>query len=116
MSAIRFEKTYPNLPDRGKPFGTRRPAAARLPDTPRVRRGRAYACARPILPGQSRIHGEKLGVEHAAILVFLQPDALAARHLRHLGKREDQQLAVLADDRDVVARQRHAERALRRAP
>ena len=39
-------------------------------------------------------------VGDAAVLVALQPHALAARHLRHLVEREDQQLAVLADDRD----------------
>ena len=39
----------------------------------------------------------------AAVLVALQAHALAAGHLRHLLDREDQELAVLADDRDVVA-------------
>ena len=42
-------------------------------------------------------------VGNAAVLVALQPHALAARHFRHLVEREDQQLAVLADRRDVVA-------------
>src|SRR5690606_40882882 len=36
--------------------------------------------------------------------VFLQPDALAARHLRQFVARGSQKLAALRDDRDVIAR------------
>src|SRR5690606_34905393 len=55
-----------------------------------------------ILPGESVRHREGLQVAHPAILVALQAYALAARHLRHLGHREHQKLAIFADDGDMV--------------
>ena len=50
--------------------------------------------------------------ESAAVLEALQDDALAARHLVDLVEREDEQLAVLADGRDVIA----VDRTRRRGP
>ena len=49
---------------------------------------------------------ENLDVADPAILVFLQADALAARHFRHLLQRKDQKLAVLADHRHMIAHRR----------
>ena len=65
--------------------------------------GRGEFAARGVLPGQARLGIEHGDVGQAAVLVFLQPHAAAARHLRHLVEREDQHLAVVADDRDGVA-------------
>src|SRR6476469_10874448 len=39
--------------------------------------------ARAVNPGQPLGHCERLGIGDATILVALQPNALAARHLRH---------------------------------
>ena len=59
-----------------------------------------------ILPGQSLGAGEDLRVGNAALAIFLQAHALAARHFRHLIERENEQLAVLPDDRDMIADRR----------
>src|SRR5437899_6369910 len=61
-----------------------------------------------ILPGQAGLQRERLQVQHAAVLVFLQAHALAARHFRDFGEREDQHLAILADDGEMVAGGRNA--------
>ena len=58
------------------------------------------ATVRVLQPG---FPGEAGGVGQTAILVFLQIDALALRQLGHLVDWEDQQLAVFAHHRDVIA-------------
>src|SRR5690606_4745226 len=68
--------------------------------------------ARRILPFEALGKVEGLEVGDAAILVTLQAHALAARHFRDLGRRHDQHLAVLADDGDVIALDRHAQGCL----
>ncbi len=93
----------PNLPFRGKPLGTMRPAWARSPshsasssfDFTKVR-------SAGILPGQAVCHFETAGIERTAILVFLQANALAPCHFRQLIERENQQFAVLANDCQAV--------------
>ena len=65
-----------------------------------------------ILPGQAFAQSEDLDVGQAAVLVALQAHALAARHFRRLIQGEDQQLAVFADDRDVIAGGRRDSRDL----
>src|SRR5690606_13305813 len=47
------------------------------------------------LPGQAILQPEHLHVREAAILVFLQDDAAATRHFRHLAEAEDDELAVV---------------------
>ena len=54
-------------------------------------------------PGEPLFGVEHDGVQQPAILVGLQLHTLAARHLRQFGDGEDQQLAVLADNGDLVA-------------
>src|SRR3546814_18118796 len=51
---------------------------------------------------QSVGKGEAQRVGQAAVTIALQHHALAARHHRHFGEREDDALAVLADRRDAV--------------
>src|SRR5690606_24657063 len=58
-------------------------------------------------PGQAIGGIESLQVRNAAILVALQADALAAAHFGQLVEREHQQLAILPDDSDAVAIDRH---------
>src|SRR5208283_879931 len=59
--------------------------------------------ARGVGPAQTFGEGEDLGVGNAAVLITLHPDSLAARHARDFLEREDEQLSVLADNRDVIA-------------
>ena len=99
-----------NLFERGKPFGGRRPAWPRSPSQSRRFGFGPRLFAQP--PGQPVGQAEHLCIRQPAVLVALQDHAGAARHLRHLVQREDQQLAVVADDRDVVALGRHAKRRL----
>src|SRR5579872_7620758 len=54
-------------------------------------------------PGGALSLGEDQAVAQAAFAVALQLDALAARHFRQLGEREDQRFAVVADDRQMIA-------------
>ena len=56
-----------------------------------------------VAPGEAVGDGEDPGVGNAAVLIALKPRALAARHFVELRKREHEQLAVLPDDRDMVA-------------
>src|SRR6185312_16984991 len=49
---------------------------------------------------------EGFDVGQTAVLVFLQGDAGAFFHGRKLRDREDEHLAVVADDGDVIARDR----------
>src|SRR3954454_20441937 len=65
--------------------------------------GRREFAARGVFPGQASLGVEHGNVGEAAVLVLLQTHTAAAGHLRHLVEREDQHLAVLADDRDGVA-------------
>src|SRR6266851_486565 len=65
-------------------------------------RGAEFA-AGGILPGQAILGIECRDIRQAAVLVFLQAHAAAARHLRHLIDRKQQKLAVIADDGDGVA-------------
>src|SRR3546814_12819108 len=51
-------------------------------------------------PAQSVGKGEAQRVGQAAVAIALQHHALAARHHRHFGEREDDELAVLADHRE----------------
>src|SRR6266851_5985382 len=60
-------------------------------------RGAEFA-AGGILPGQAILGIECRDIRQAAVLVFLQAHAAAARHLRHLIDRKQQKLAVIADD------------------
>ena len=88
----------------GKPLGGRRPASARLPIQPRIFALKRSRCGPNCLPGQAFRDREDLDVRDRR-----RPcSAAAARPCRAPspapGQREDQQLAVLADDRDVVAR------------
>src|SRR5262249_9777030 len=53
---------------------------------------------------------EGLHIRQATVLVLLQYDAAAARHLRQFADREDDHLSVLAHDGDMVALDRHAHR------
>src|SRR5215217_5133113 len=69
---------------------------------PQVLLGNCPGAARCVDPGQAFLQLEDLGVGHPAVLVALEPHALAAAHFRHLLQRKDQQLAILADDCDVV--------------
>src|SRR3546814_4060503 len=55
---------------------------------------------------------ESLRVGETAVFVFLQEHAPALRHHRHFRQREQQQLAVLADDRHVVSLDRTTDRCL----
>src|SRR6202041_256163 len=50
-------------------------------------------------PARPRLGGEDDGVTQAAFTVALQLDPLAARHLRQLVQRKDQDLAVVANHR-----------------
>src|SRR5690606_27013073 len=56
-----------------------------------------------IEPGHALARREDARIGDPAILVLLQANPLAARHFRDLGKWEDQELAVLAEDRQRVA-------------
>src|SRR5215204_5582409 len=56
-----------------------------------------------LLTGEAIGKREHLGVGDAAVTVALQAHALAADHFRQLLDGKKQELAVLADDRDVVA-------------
>ena len=95
----------PNLPLRGKPFGTMRPAEARAPiHSASSACGLTKVRSAESRPATALLDGEGARVGNAAVLVFLQADALAARHFGNVGEREDQHLAVVADDGDVVAR------------
>ena len=95
----------------GKPFGGRRPAWARSPHQSRSSvENEAPPCRVDI--GQALLLGEGLYVGQAAILVALEAHALAARHLGQLLQGEQQELAVVADDRDAVAFGRRAHRSL----
>src|SRR5688500_12552174 len=60
------------------------------------------AAAGAVDPGEAGGRIEDTDVGDAAVLVALKADALAAWQLGHLGQREDQELSVLADDRDHV--------------
>src|SRR5450755_3463300 len=64
--------------------------------------GGAEFAAGGVLPGQAILGIERRDIGQAAVLVFLQAHAAAARHLRHLIDREQQKLAVIADDGDGV--------------
>ena len=55
------------------------------------------------LPRQPLLQRQHLRIGEPAVLVALQPHALAPRHLRHLRQRKDHQFAVLAHDRHMVA-------------
>src|SRR6478609_3670476 len=55
-----------------------------------------------IRPRQPLLHLECLDVGQSPILVALQPDAPSPRHLRYLLERENQQFAIVADDRDQL--------------
>src|SRR5216683_7488996 len=57
-------------------------------------RGAEFA-AGGILPGQAILGIECRDIRQAAVLVFLQAHAAAARHLRHLIDRKQQKLAVI---------------------
>src|SRR5216683_1515303 len=65
--------------------------------------GGAEFAAGGVLPGQAILGIERRDIGQAAVLVFLQAHAAATRHLRHLIDREQQKLAVIADDGDGVA-------------
>ena len=100
----------PNLFERGKPCGGRRPAWARSPSQSL----RSAIDRTKLRPDESiqvspSAFGEDAHVGDAAVLVFLQPDALAARHLRHLVEREEEELPVLAEGRHHVAARGDAE-------
>src|SRR5258708_1543186 len=56
-----------------------------------------------VAPGETVGDGENPGVGKAAILVTLQPRALAARHFVELREREHKKLTILPDDRDMIA-------------
>src|SRR3569623_2099658 len=65
--------------------------------------GRGKFAASRVLPGQASLRLKDDRVRQVAVLVLLQPRTAAARHLGYLLEREDQHLAVLADDRHGVA-------------
>src|SRR5271166_3813676 len=77
--------------------------------------GDGEGAAGGIAPGETLGDRKNLCVRHAAVLVALEARALAARHFVELGDREYEQLAVLADDSDVVARGGDGERGRRLA-
>ncbi len=92
------------MPLRGKPFGTVRPADSAVAQP----FGQLFlvfreCAARAVFPDKAVGDREAADVGNAAVLVPLQAHALAAGHLRHLRQREDQHLAVFADDGDVIA-------------
>ena len=62
------------------------------------------------LPGQAVGQPEHLRVGQPAFLVALQNHAAAARHLRHLIQRKNQQLTVVADYRDMIAIRQNTQR------
>src|ERR671910_535066 len=70
---------------------------------PQVLLGDRPGASGGVPPGQAFLELEDLRVGNAAVLVALKAHALAARHFGHLLDGEDQELAVLADDRNVVA-------------
>src|SRR5262249_25422454 len=63
-------------------------------------------------PGKSLREVEGLHVGESALLVFLQDDATAARHLRQFAGGKDDHLAILAHDGDMIALDRRAHRGL----
>ena len=87
--------------DLGKPRGASRPAWARSP-TQSLNSDIGSVKVRPAGSSQDRPSAflNTRTSRQAAVLVALQAHALAARHLVHLLQREDQHLAVLADDGD----------------
>ena len=103
-SGIRVSPYFPNRSNFGKLRVISVPASARWPiHSPAGRLGEPDLTG-AVAPGQALGEGEDVGVAQRALAAALQAHALAARHLGQLGEREDQQqLAVLADDRDVVA-------------
>src|ERR1700730_16143913 len=112
LRGVGYTTPRPNLLDFGKPFGGSRPASARLPrhsaNSFMVAENSRPAESRPvrpslatqgtmsdsapcgIAPGQAVLGNEGHNVGQSAVLVFLQPHAAAARHLRHLIDPEDQ--------------------------
>ena len=112
--AMRLERNrrehQPNRPDFGKPLGGSLPACARSPS--QARRSVSVRVLSPSFQVSPSFDENTLRSAQAAVAVALQDHARAARHLRHLVEREDQQLAVVADHRDVVAVGGHAEQRL----
>src|SRR5579863_993422 len=75
-----------------------------------VRPGDGEGAVRRIAPGQAVGHGEHLDVGQAPVFVALEAGSLAARHFVELAQRKDDELAVLTDDGDMVARRRNDQR------
>src|SRR5262249_12875062 len=83
-------------PLRGQPPRPRSPPQPLAPFRPRAR-----AAVRR-RPRRALLCAEGHGVAQAAFAVALELDALASRHLGELGGGEDQELAVVAYDGEVV--------------
>src|SRR4029453_5384568 len=89
----------------GKAFGRKAPGlCARAPPISQL--GEDERAAGGIGIGEAVLLAEHFGVGEPPVLVALEPDPLAARHLRKLGEREEQELAVIADHRHPVAANR----------
>ena len=94
-------------------------AGGRLRRGCRSNRANRRADAQTVRPAEffqvnPSVERKHLGVADAAIPVFLQPHALAARHFRQLRERKHQKLAVFADHRHMVAIGGNDERGGRR--
>src|SRR5690242_12093348 len=95
------EPWRPRKPVRRQPSGL----GALADPIAKVRLGPRLIAQPPAEPiGQAK----HLCIRQSTVAVALQDHAAAARHLGHLLERKDQQLAVVANDRNVVAVDRDA--------